>query len=99
MKEHSDDSITKENIHDLIQRYKRCPYCLKELTKGILSIDHMEPLAYGGLNIFSNIIPCCYDCNQDKNSKSFNDWFEELSEEAQDGLIEDEHCQVGVAGV
>jgi 5-methylcytosine-specific restriction endonuclease McrA len=40
-----------------------CPYCNAPLDVLSMTLDHSTPLAIGGDNEFSNLIPCCGDCN------------------------------------
>lgn len=49
----------------------RCYYCGAQLPyrgKGKLfyTIDHLIPKAKGGSSCFTNLVPCCLDCNKGK---------------------------------
>jgi 5-methylcytosine-specific restriction endonuclease McrA len=44
-----------------------CPSCEEKVDK--LTIDHVIPLALGGLHDVSNIQPLCSFCNSKKNAK------------------------------
>lgn len=52
-----------------------CQYCGGVFEK--LTIDHIAPLAAGGLNEIGNLIPCCKYCNSSKNTKRVEDWLYE----------------------
>ena len=65
-----------EDILKLRHKQKnRCPNCRRELIK--YHIDHIMPLAKGGLNVFSNIQLLCPPCNQRKWAKHPIDWARE----------------------
>lgn len=44
-----------------------CSYCLKKITnKEDLTLDHVISRKNGGSNRPSNLVICCYKCNQEK---------------------------------
>ena len=45
----------------------RCGYCGKEFHPKNLSRDHIVPKSRGGLDIWTNVISACKDCNCDKD--------------------------------
>lgn len=47
----------------------RCWLCGVELDKPSLTFDHVKPLSKGGLDVLSNIRPCCRTCNGKKGNK------------------------------
>jgi 5-methylcytosine-specific restriction endonuclease McrA len=49
----------------------RCRYCRTRLTIKTLTKDHVIPLAKGGSEWASNLVPACWSCNQHKHVKSF----------------------------
>lgn len=49
-----------------IEKQKKCPYCLIELTKDNATKDHMIPKSRGGKGLSDNIVICCKDCNSKK---------------------------------
>ena len=46
----------------------RCAYCGDKLDR--LSPDHVVPLANGGHNTLSNIVPACNTCNRKKSART-----------------------------
>jgi len=44
--------------------------CLKCGTDGILSVDHVIPVALGGSNTIDNLQPLCKSCNSSKHTKT-----------------------------
>ena len=45
----------------------RCVYCGSEAN---LTIDHVKPLAEGGLNREKNMVTACKPCNRDKGART-----------------------------
>jgi 5-methylcytosine-specific restriction enzyme A len=43
-----------------------CHYCQKKFPPLQLTMDHVVPLARGGLSNPGNIVPSCKDCNRNK---------------------------------
>lgn len=50
----------------------KCAYCESEEN---ITLDHIVPQCKGGLDIKTNVIPCCHLCNQDKAHQNWEDWF------------------------
>lgn len=48
----------------------QCQYCKKEAD----TIDHVIPLARGGSNDISNLVPACRSCNSSKQAKLISEW-------------------------
>ena len=46
----------------------RCAYCRKKLVVGEVHLDHVVPLALGGVDKFSNLQLACAPCNQAKHA-------------------------------
>jgi 5-methylcytosine-specific restriction endonuclease McrA len=46
-----------------------CTYCQKELPMKQMTIDHIRPLARGGLHVAANLTLSCRPCNSSKNDK------------------------------
>jgi|LSQX01.2.fsa_nt_gb 5-methylcytosine-specific restriction endonuclease McrA len=49
-----------------------CAYCG---TKHNLTMDHVVPVARGGLTEYHNIVPACKSCNSSKKAKDVIDWY------------------------
>lgn len=47
----------------------RCWLCRVELDETNLTLDHVKPLSKGGVDVLSNIRPCCRTCNCRKGNK------------------------------
>ena len=47
-----------------------CAYCLAPAEE----IDHLEPIAAGGLDAPDNVVPACLRCNRSKGAKSLLFW-------------------------
>ena len=43
-----------------------CHYCGKKFPREELTMDHIVPIARGGKSTKGNIVPCCKQCNNDK---------------------------------
>lgn len=48
----------------------RCRYCGTELNEETVTMDHRIPLAKGGTNWISNLVPACKSCNCSKRDKT-----------------------------
>lgn len=51
----------------------RCQYCGVEAPNVLLHIDHIKPVADGGLNELTNLITSCLPCNLGKRDVPLND--------------------------
>lgn len=49
-----------------------CVYCGRE--DGVLHADHFWPIALGGKDDASNLVPACSDCNLTKNARDPVSW-------------------------
>lgn len=47
-----------------------CGYC----GAAARALDHMQPLARGGRDEVTNLIPACDVCNADKGTKTLAEW-------------------------
>jgi len=74
----SDCSVTQSTIYKILSSRKTCHYCGERLTKENRSLDHMQPLAKGGLHSVANLTVCCRACNAKKNNKDFLAWLQLL---------------------
>jgi 5-methylcytosine-specific restriction protein A len=43
-----------------------CHYCEQKFKPEQLTMDHLVPLARGGLSVKSNLVPACKECNAKK---------------------------------
>jgi 5-methylcytosine-specific restriction protein A len=43
-----------------------CHYCEKKFQPSELTLDHVVPLARGGVSKPGNVVPACKECNQNK---------------------------------
>jgi hypothetical protein len=50
----------------------KCAYCNSEEN---ITLDHITPQCKGGLDIKTNVIPCCHSCNQSKGHTSWEIWY------------------------
>jgi len=63
--------IAKFNRKAILKRdYFTCQYCGFAGAPNQLSIDHIVPRAFGGVNSFENCVTCCHPCNNKKGSKT-----------------------------
>lgn len=54
---------------------KHCPYCGKELNNWEdKTIDHIIPRCKGGKTKLSNLLVCCFECNQKKDDRDLKDF-------------------------
>ncbi|WP_398991000.1 HNH endonuclease [Streptomyces sp. CBG33] len=52
-----------------------CTYCDRPFgPKVVAEVDHVRPVARGGLHIWSNLAPACADCNRSKGDREVVDW-------------------------
>lgn len=56
--------LTVEQWHFVLKKYgNRCAYCG---VKGLMTIDHVVPVAKGGKTTVQNVVPACRRCNSAK---------------------------------
>ncbi len=58
----------------------QCYYCKRRFHPSELTMDHIVPLARGGKSTRSNVVPCCKECNSQKQSKLPIEWAEYLEQ-------------------
>lgn len=52
-----------------------CVYCDASFDRKVVcQIDHVTPLAKGGLHNFSNLAPSCEECNRAKSDLDIDTW-------------------------
>jgi len=56
----------------------RCHYCRQEFSPRELTMDHVVPVARGGYSRRGNVVPCCKDCNNQKQSMLPVEWTQYL---------------------
>ena len=60
----------------------RCHYCQDAFAPRELTMDHVVPLSRGGRTAKSNVVPCCKECNNQKQDLlplEWDDYLERLS--------------------
>lgn len=59
------------NNHTLFRRDDHlCLYCGERFTAANLSRDHVHPVVRGGLDIWTNVVTACKDCNSRKGGRT-----------------------------
>ncbi|MDE2425767.1 MAG: HNH endonuclease [Elusimicrobia bacterium] len=48
----------------------RCGYCNKRISLSASTLDHLIPVSKGGATNWSNVVNCCYSCNNSKGNKT-----------------------------
>ena len=51
-----------------------CHYCRHEFRRSELTMDHVVPVVRGGYSKRGNVVPCCKDCNNQKQSMLPVEW-------------------------
>lgn len=59
-------------------RSTKCFYCQRPLNEQTATMDHVVPLARGGMSTRGNIVPSCKGCNTRKKSLTVMEWQEYL---------------------
>ena len=52
----------------------KCYYCARKVEPSSLTMDHVVPLARGGLSKKNNLAACCKDCNTKKKNMLPQEW-------------------------
>lgn len=60
--------FSRENI--AIRDGWKCQYCLQSLSLGQMTYDHVLPRSKGGKTEWTNVVACCYACNQRKSNRT-----------------------------
>ncbi len=67
--------VTKQEWREMMIRYGwQCFYCDEVLTDKTRTVDHLIPISKGGRHHIANLIPCCCDCNREKNAVIYPIW-------------------------
>ena len=60
----------RKNIKE--QWKHKCAYCDSEEN---ITLDHIIPQCKGGLDVKTNVVPCCHSCNQSKGHIPWEQWY------------------------
>lgn len=55
-----------------------CYYCGEPISQDKLTLDHKIPLSRGGKSNLSNLVFCCWNCNQEKDDMTDSEYREYL---------------------
>ena len=65
----------KRKLHKSVKdKYHNCFYCGIELDRNKRTVDHLEPLAKGGLDIEENLVVSCKRCNRNKSDLTLDEF-------------------------
>lgn len=74
--------LTKSRWTDLLREFEhRCAYCSVLLVPSQTHRDHFVPIARGGADDVSNIVPACAECNRAKRDKMPKAWLAQCRRE------------------
>lgn len=73
-REQSDGTLTGKECYRLLVEYNDCLYCGSILSKQNRTLDHIVPIANGGIHGVSNVIVCCKSCNCRRGAKLIDRW-------------------------
>lgn len=65
----ADGSLTPAAIRHLFAHVQHCAYCEESLHPRQKTLDHVEPLAYGGTHTLDNAAIVCLRCNVRKHAE------------------------------
>ncbi|WP_420716351.1 HNH endonuclease [Streptomyces sp. H27-H1] len=68
---------TRRDVFGLLEELDcwSCAYCDAPFGGSVeAEMDHVNPLAKGGVHDWSNIAPACRDCNRLKSDQDIADW-------------------------
>ncbi|ABK45248.1 HNH nuclease [Magnetococcus marinus MC-1] len=82
-----DGTMEKGSAMALLKEFDECPYCGEDLIASNSTLDHMDPIASGGIHGVSNLVVACDQCNRSKGSTPFMDWVETLSQPYRDNAL------------
>ncbi len=67
------EHISPAQLQNLVDGWDtKCAYCRVVLSN--FELDHIVPVAAGGLHMASNLAPACLKCNRSKGAKSLSEW-------------------------
>lgn len=69
--------VTTQTLEEIIVAYgPACVYC----SGPFQDIDHIQPIARGGLHCLANLVPACARCNRSKLKKTLAEWLDRYPE-------------------
>ena len=72
---HTRGSVSRATRREVYKRDElTCQFCQRQFSPEQLTIDHLVPLARGGLDEITNYVTCCQACNQKKASLPLEDF-------------------------
>ncbi len=84
----------KAQKEELLNKFNsECCYCGTGITTRSLSQDHLIPMnkAALGLHSWGNVVPCCQECNNEKQQKG---WEEFLANKAQGKVFDERKSRI-----
>lgn len=69
----SDGTVTDTTLK-LLYEQTLCTYCEKDTPEDKRTVDHVVPLAKGGLHSSSNLVMACRSCNSSKQERTLEEW-------------------------
>lgn len=51
-----------------------CFYCGDDIALVDMEVEHFQPIARGGLNVWENLFPSCAPCNRSKGAFTIDEW-------------------------
>lgn len=70
----ADGTVSAGAVSALLRSRRTCPYCRAPITPETAIIDHIIPVALGGLHGMVNLVACCATCNAAKGARDFEAW-------------------------
>ncbi|MEU1037647.1 HNH endonuclease signature motif containing protein [Streptomyces sp. NPDC005907] len=70
---------------DVLRRWEEedvwsCAYCDSAFGEMVVAeVDHVRPVAKGGVHEYSNLAPACASCNGLKSDRDIGDWLGETA--------------------
>ena len=65
---HQTRALSRKNI--LMRDRYTCQYCMKTMSSGDLTLDHVMPRSRKGETTWENLVACCHPCNNRKGSRT-----------------------------
>lgn len=68
-------NYSRADLHILWMLFdEACAYCAEPTPFTLIHAEHVTPLARGGSNSITNLLPSCAPCNSDKRDLLLNEW-------------------------